>query len=78
MADGREVERFEIVEVHDFYGNIYQGEEALDHLQNADEVFYRIDIGGEEHFRWIGGPFDSLEDVEAVAEDAEDHYSSVS
>lgn len=79
MADGSRTgeanERFQVVEVHAMDGNIYQGEEALDHLEEADEVFYEIDSFGETYYRWVGGPFSDVADVEAAAEDAEDVYS---
>lgn len=71
-----EYENIEIIEVH-AYDGVYQGSEALDHLEEADQVFYSVTWGGETYYRWVGGPFETLEDVEAAIADSEDYYSEM-
>jgi hypothetical protein len=69
-------DNIDIIEVHT-YDAVFEGEEALDHLEEADQVFYSVTWGGETYYRWVGGPFESLSDVEDAIADSEDFYKEL-
>lgn len=79
MADG-EFEQdgrpysYEIMEIVD-----HDGDEIFeDDIEGADRVFYKVQAewGDRETFyRWLGGPFASMDDVEAAIETDTDHYA---
>lgn len=67
-----------ILNITTFDGEGYSEAEALDHLDEADQVFYSISYGGQEEFyRWVAGPFESLEDIEAAIEDEQTFYEEM-
>ena len=66
-----------IWQVTTFDGESYEGGEALEHLEEADQVFYSVCYGGEEFFRWVAGPFEDQDGLEASIQDEVDHYESV-
>jgi hypothetical protein len=70
------LDNIEIIEVHT-YDDTFQGDEALGHLDEADQVFYSVSWGGETYYRWVAGPFESLSDVEDAIGDAEDYYQEL-
>ena len=58
-----------------FEGISYEGDEALEYLHEADQVFYSVSYGaGEEFYRWVAGPFEDIDGLEAAIEDEADHY----
>lgn len=64
-----------VLNVTTFDGESYSDAEAVEHLDEADQVFYSISYGGQEDFyRWVAGPFESEEDLEATIEDEERFY----
>lgn len=68
----------DILQVDTFDGESYDGQEALEHLNDADQVFYSISYGGQENFyRWVAGPFEDIDSLEATIEDEEDFYQEV-
>lgn len=67
-----------ILNVTTFDGNDYEGADALDHLTEADQVFYSISYGGQEEFyRWVAGPFEDQDSLEAIIEEEENFYSEL-
>lgn len=67
-----------IWQVITFDGDSYDGGEALEHLEEADQVFYSVSYGaGEEFYRWVAGPFEDLADLEAAIGDEVEHYEDV-
>lgn len=61
-----------------FDGDSYEGSEALEYLHDADQVFYSISYGsGEEFYRWVAGPFEDIDSLEAIIADDEDYYSAL-
>jgi hypothetical protein len=69
-------DNIEIIEVHTYDG-VFQGEDCTEHLDEADQVFYSVTWGGETYYRWVSGPFESIEDVEDAIGDAEDYYKEL-
>lgn len=68
-----------VYQVDTFDGDTYEGEEALEHLTEADQVFYSITYGGQESFyRWVAGPFEDLDGLEAAIEEEANFYSEIS
>lgn len=72
---------YEVLEIHDIRGRDWTGPDIEDHIQESDTVFYvaktEDDAGEtEEFFRWLGGPFESINDVEAAIADETDVYES--
>lgn len=63
-----------ILEVVGFDGESYEDIDALAHLGTADQVFYSVNWGGEDHYRWIGGPFETVDDVIEAIEENEEFY----
>jgi hypothetical protein len=80
MADGEfelggKPYSYEILEIQTYDGESYTGPEMGDHIQEADRVFYSVDDPtGETYYRWLGGPFENIEDVESAIEDDTDAY----
>jgi hypothetical protein len=67
-----------IWQVTTFDGESYEGGEALEHLEDADQVFYSVSYGaGEEFYRWVAGPFEDLDGLEAAIGDEVEHYEDV-
>jgi hypothetical protein len=70
--------RYEVIEIHTFDGKEYT-DEVEDHIMEADRIFYVVVAGnGEEYHRWIAGPYETAEDVEAAIEDETDAYEGSS
>lgn len=68
---------FEIIEAEGFDGESWSGGDVEDHLDESDKVFYSVERewGDEETFyRWLGGPFESIADIESAIEDDTDYY----
>lgn len=67
-----------ILSVTTFDGESYSDADAEDHLEESDQVFYSITFGaGEEFYRWLAGPWESIEDVEAAIEEEQSHYEEL-
>jgi hypothetical protein len=66
--------RWEVIEAHDNTGELYIGDQVLDMIDRADTVFYRIDTGVEEYYRWIGGPFEDESSLQRAIEDEGEFY----
>lgn len=67
-----------ILQIDTFDGDTYVGEEALEHLEEADQVFYSISYaGGEDFYRWVGGPFEDIDTLEATIEEDEQYYTEL-
>jgi hypothetical protein len=75
--NGREF-HFEIVEVVDYEGTVDTGA-GIDDVTEADRVFYTAsDDKGETYYRWLAGPFESVDDIVAAIEDEVSEYESTS
>lgn len=67
-----------ILNVTTFDGNDYSDLDALEHLTEADQVFYSISYGGQEEFyRWVAGPFEDQDSLEAIIEEEETFYQEL-
>lgn len=67
-----------IWQVTTFDGETYEGGEALEHLEEADQVFYSVSYaGGEEFYRWVAGPFEDQDGLESAIDDEVEHYTEV-
>lgn len=75
--NGREF-HYEVIEIHDYDGREWKDSDDIeDRLEEADMVFYvATSADGEEYYRWLGGPFTSMSDVEAAIIDEVDVYES--
>ena len=74
--DGRSYS-YEILEATGYDGEDWSDSEIEEHIHECDQVFYRVDAewGNEEtFFRWLGGPFESMGDIESAIEDDTDFY----
>jgi hypothetical protein len=68
--DGRPFS-FEIIEAEGFDGESWSGGDVEDHLHESDRIFYSVEAewGEEEtYYRWLGGPYESLADLESDIE----------
>jgi hypothetical protein len=65
--------RYQIVEIHTPGGD-YSGVDIEDHIREADQVFYEATGSGETYHRWLGGPFEHVDDVELAIEEEIDVY----
>jgi hypothetical protein len=73
--DGRPYS-YEILEIVGYDGDEIDESE----IHEADQVFYKVEAewGEKETFyRWIGGPFESMDDIEYAIEDETDFYADV-
>lgn len=71
--DGRPY-NYDILEIVGFDGEAL-GEGEID---EADQVFYKVEAEWGENevfYRWLGGPFEHIEDVESAIEDDTDFYA---
>lgn len=71
-VNGREF-TFRILSIEGEDGSIYN-DNLEDHLHEADRVYYVASVEDsegerEEFYRWLGGPYESMSDVEAAIED---------
>lgn len=56
-------------------GESHDGE-FEDYLEEADSVFYSISYAnGEEFYRWVYGPFEDMDSLEALIDEDVDFYS---
>jgi hypothetical protein len=70
---------YEIMEIHTFDGEEYQGSDIENHVEEADRVFYNVkDPEGETYYRWIGGPFEDLSQIADAIQDDSDVYEGSS
>jgi hypothetical protein len=66
---------YEVVEIHDYEGRDWTGTDIEDHLEEADQVFYRATgPNDQDYWRWIGGPFEGMDQLIAAIEDEVDGY----
>ena len=79
--DGREF-RWDVEHIETYEGDEYAGGEMDDYIHEADRVFYHVveyeneeGGGGEEYYRWLGGPFEGWDDVEAAIIDEVEVYA---
>lgn len=57
-------------------GESHDGGDYEDYLEEADSVFYSISYAnGEEFYRWVYGPFEDLDTLEAIIDEDVDFYS---
>jgi hypothetical protein len=73
-ALGQEV-TYDILELHDYEGRVWDGGDMESHLHESDRVFYEIEVGGETYYRWVAGPFESEGDLESAIADEADFYT---
>jgi hypothetical protein len=67
-----------ILQITSFDGETYEGGDAIDHIEEADQVFYSITFNsGEEFYRWVAGPFEDLDTLEAAIQDEVDFYEEL-
>lgn len=78
MADGSFILRgqewsFTLLNSEGYDGEEWDAGDVEDHIDQADRVFYSVeDAGGETFYRWLGGPFESIADLEsAIIDDTE-------
>ena len=81
MADGSFYFRgkdwsYDILNAEGYGGEEWQGYfNVAEHIQETDRIFYSVDDGhGETYYRWVGGPFVSMDDLEAAIMDAVEYY----
>lgn len=69
--------RYDIEYIQTYDGSEYSGSDMEDHIKEADRVFYHVYrySDGEDYYRWLGGPFESVDDVELAIIDETDVYS---
>jgi hypothetical protein len=68
---------FNIVEVVDYEGSVDTGA-GIDDVTEADKIFYTAtDDKGETYYRWLAGPFESVDDITAAIEDELDAYEEI-
>jgi len=77
--NGREF-TFEVTQLITNNGDEYDGSDMEDHLWEADQVFYKAQGPNEhgeieEYYRWLGGPFESWDDVEGAIQDEVEVYA---
>ena len=46
-----------------------------DDIRHADKIFYKVEGNTEVFYRWVGGPFESMGDIEAAIQDDTDFYA---
>jgi hypothetical protein len=70
--------QYEIIEIHDTEERDWKGPDIEDHIEEADTVFYSATSldDGEEYYRWLGGPFSNIADVQDAISDELDFYES--
>lgn len=74
--DGRPYS-YELIEATGYDGESWSDSEIGEHIHECDQVFYKIESefgGGDTYYRWLGGPFESMEDIESAIEDDADFY----
>lgn len=78
MSDGSFILRgqewfYELLSAEGYEGQEWEGSDIQDNISKADRVFYEVeDEGGEKFYRWLGGPFESIDDLaDAIADDVE-------
>jgi hypothetical protein len=80
MSDGSFILRgqewsFTLLSAEGYDGQEWTGGDIEDNIDHADRVFYSVeDAGGEAYYRWLGGPFESLYDLESAIEDDVEAY----
>lgn len=75
--DGRPY-TYEIMEATGYEGESWSDSEIEENIEECDQVFYKVEaqFGDEETFyRWLGGPFESMSDIESAIEDDTDFYA---
>jgi hypothetical protein len=70
---------YEVTRVVDEDGEEWTGSDIEDHLVKADQVFYVAETETDDdeihqYYRWLGGPFDDLSQLEAAIADETDTY----
>lgn len=73
---GEETFQYEIERIRTFDGDEYENDEDIENnLLQADQVFYKAEgTDGDTYYRWLGGPYENVTDVEAAIIDEVDHY----
>jgi hypothetical protein len=80
MADGSFILRgqewwFNLLSAEGYEGEEWNEGEIEENLDKTDRVFYNVeDEGGESYYRWLGGPFENIDDLIAAIEDETEHY----
>lgn len=75
--DGRPYS-YEIIEATGFDGDSWSGSEVEENIEDTDQVFYMVEAEWGDHetfYRWLGGPFENMSDIETAIEDDTDFYS---
>jgi len=67
---------YEIISLTDTNGNEWGPSELEEHIETSDQIYYKAepDDDGETYYRWIAGPFDSMDQIEAAIIDEIDAY----
>ncbi len=77
--DGRDF-HWDVDHIETYDGDEYAGEDMDDHIHEADRIFYHAASENEkgeneDYYRWLGGPFESWDDVEAAIIDEVEVYA---
>jgi hypothetical protein len=70
---GREF-TYEVLSVETTEGTTYTGADMEDYLGEADRIFYVARSGDDDYYRWVAGPYESMDDVQAAIEDEIGEY----
>jgi len=68
---------YEILSITDENGNEWGPSELEEHITTADQIYYKAepdDDYGELYYRWIAGPFDSMDQIEQAIIDEIEVY----
>jgi len=70
---GREF-TYEVLSIETTSGDTYTGGDIETHIDEADRVFYLASAGDTNYYRWLAGPYEDMEGVEAAIEDEIGEY----
>lgn len=72
MADA---ENIQIIEAHLEDGDVVSGVPDDEQMQEADSVFYSVEVHGDTFYRWLSGPFEDVSSAYDAIEDNADFYT---
>ncbi len=76
--DGRDGWEIDVIEVITEEGEALQGSVSDDDMTHADEIFYSVKLpNGETYYRYLYGPFQSVDDLESAITDETDFYEEL-
>jgi hypothetical protein len=67
---------FTLLNAEGYNGEEYDGAaEIEDHIEELDRIFYSVESSeGETFYRWVSGPYESLNDLEEAIRDETEEY----